>query len=51
MPSEGQYQKPAGVLKPCGCDHSCSCHEKKNIPGVANELPYKGNPVLNAQKS
>jgi hypothetical protein len=51
MPSYGEYQEPAGVKKGCGCDHSCACHNKKNIPNIQNMLPYKGNPVLNAQKS
>lgn len=50
MPSYGKYQKPAGVLKSCGCDSMCACHAKKNIPGIENNIPYKGNAVLNANK-
>ncbi len=50
MPISPEYQKPAGVLKSCGCDSMCKCHDKKNIPGIKNDIPYKGNAVLNAQK-
>lgn len=51
MPSYGQQQQPAGVLKKgCGCPNSCDCNDKKDIPGIENDLPYKGNAVLNAQK-
>ena len=50
MPSYGEYQKPAGVKLGCGCDSNCSCHNKKNIPGIKNDISYKGNAVLNAQK-
>jgi|TARA_Y100000310_G_scaffold342507_1_gene446067 hypothetical protein len=50
MPSYGEYQKPAGVLKSCGCDSMCGCSTKKNIPGIENNIPYKGNAVLNANK-
>ena len=35
MPSYGEYQKPAGVLKSCGCDSMCGCSTKKNIPGIS----------------
>jgi hypothetical protein len=28
----------------------CGCHTKKNIPGIENNIPYKGNAVLNANK-
>ena len=50
MPSYGEYKKPAGVLKSCGCDSMCVCHTKNNIPGIENNIPYKGNAVLNANK-
>ena len=49
MPAEGKYQQPAGYLKPCGCDNMCACNSKKNIPGIENNIPYKGNAVLNSQ--
>ena len=50
MPSYGEYQKPAGVLKSCGCKSMCGCSTKKNIPGIENNIPYKGNAVLNANR-
>ena len=50
MPSYGEYQEPAGKKLGCGCDSTCACHGKKNIPGIENNIPYKGNPVLNANK-
>jgi hypothetical protein len=51
MPSYGEYQKPAGFAKStCGCDSMCACDSKKNIPGIENNIPYKGNAALNAQK-
>lgn len=50
MPSYGEYQQPAGKMLSCGCMSGCSCKNKKNIPGIENMIPYKGNPVLNAQK-
>lgn len=50
MPTMGEYQKPAGVKLGCGCDSMCKCHNKKNIPGIKNDIPYKGNAVLNANR-
>ena len=50
MPSYGEYQQPAGVKKGCGCNSGCDCYENKKIPGIQNDIPYKGNAALNAQK-
>ncbi len=64
MPSEGIYQQPAGLKKPCGCSTGCMCDIPKSktmkTDGVkispckdfTIEAPeYKGNAALNAQKS
>ena len=48
MEYKKQNQKPAAVKLPCGCRHDCGCG---TIPGIENNIPYKGNAVLNAQKS
>ena len=57
MPSVGEYQKSAGMLRSCGCDHSCACKipasktMMKMTKSFKIESPmYKGNAVLNAQK-
>ena len=62
MPSIGEYQAPAGVDK--GCTVNCSCPSCKPLGTRAmvsrdatirtnlkiDNVPYKGNPVLNAQR-
>ena len=53
MPSMGEYQKPAGYAKPCGCGVSKDAKIKSldvtNRQGFRLEKPeYKGNAVLNA---
>ena len=63
MPSEGQYQMPAGKKLSCGCENYCRCSIPKSkkiismgsnpagLPGFKLEAPeYKGNAALNAQK-
>ena len=62
MPTMGEYQKPAGVNKECSSGCKCKACEpigertmKSNnttiIPTLKiDNVPYKGNVVLNAQK-
>ena len=56
MPTMGEYQKPAGILKPCGCKHLGTRFMVSNNTNVIptlrriDNIPYKGNAVLNAQK-
>jgi hypothetical protein len=57
MPSYGEVQKPAGVVKSCGCPPIGPKTMKSNnavitptLGGIA-AIEYKGNPVLNANKS
>ena len=55
MPSYGEYQKPAGVKLSCGCTNLSTRTMKSNNMMVKTTLridnvPYKGNSVLNAQK-
>jgi hypothetical protein len=55
MPSYGEAQKPAGVKKECGCGHlgprrmmSKNMMIKTSLK--IDNVPYKGNAVLNANK-
>jgi hypothetical protein len=55
MPSRNEYQKPAGVEKPCRCGHvgtrrmvSKNMNIKTSL--IIDEPIYKGNAVLNANK-
>mgnify|MGYP003128373390 FL=1 len=55
MPSYGEYQKPAGVKLNCGCADLGTRTMKSNNMMVKTTLridnvPYKGNAVLNANK-
>ena len=55
MPSIGEYQAPAGVLKPCmKKELSTRAMVSRNTTIRTNlkidNIPYKGNPVLNAQR-
>tara|TARA_Y100001972_G_scaffold31944_1_gene39410 strand:+ start:553 stop:720 length:168 start_codon:yes stop_codon:yes gene_type:complete len=55
MPSMGEYQKPAGYAKPCGCGEPIEVKIKSldvtNRRGFRIEKPeYKGNAVLNANR-
>ncbi len=57
MPEQGQYQKPAGVEKPCGCQPLGTRIMESNNSVITptlrriDNIPYKGNAVLNAQMS
>ena len=56
MPSQGQSQKPAGVKLNCGCKPLGTRVMKSNMTNVIptlkriDNIPYKGNAVLNANK-
>lgn len=57
MPEQGQYQQPAGVKKPCGCKPLGTRIMESNNSVITptlrriDNIPYKGNAVLNAQMS
>ena len=57
MPSYGEKQRPAGYAKPCGCGKPAGVRSmissNKNVDtGLSIDSPeYKGNAVLNAQRS
>mgnify|MGYP000190389215 CR=1 FL=1 len=57
MPSEGMYQKPAGKKLNCGCKPLGTRVMKSNNSTITpsleriDNIPYKGNAVLNAQKA
>jgi hypothetical protein len=56
MPSYGETQKPAGVKLKCGCKPLGTRIMRSNnttiIPTLRriDNIPYKGNAVLNANK-
>ena len=55
MPSYGKMQKPAGVKKPCGCPPAGKRRMMSKNMNIRTSLkidnvPYKGNAVLNANK-
>jgi hypothetical protein len=55
MPSYGEAQKPAGVKKECGCRHLGTRRMASKNMMIKTSLkidnvPYKGNAVLNANK-
>lgn len=45
---KNENYKEIATVKPCGCRTGCGCG---TIPGIENNIPYKGNAALNAQKS
>lgn len=58
MPSYGEYQESAGKKLSCGCDSTCGCNipKSKTMKSIVKRFTiegpeYKGNAVLNAQKS
>jgi len=55
MPNYGEKQMPAGVKLSCGCSVVGTRSMKSNNSNIITTLrldniPYKGNPVLNANK-
>lgn len=55
MPNRNEYQKPAGVKKPCGCTNPGRRRMISRDMNVRTSLTiegpeYKGNAVLNANK-
>jgi len=57
MPSYGENQKPAGYAKKCGCGPvgtRTMMSNKSNVTPTLksiDNIPYKGNAVLNANRS
>tara|TARA_R100000908_G_C3750478_1_gene145109 strand:+ start:2106 stop:2279 length:174 start_codon:yes stop_codon:yes gene_type:complete len=57
MPSYGEKQQPAGYAKKCGCGPvgtRVMMSNKSNVTPVLktiDNIPYKGNAVLNANRS